>query len=121
MNNLRPAFEALTVNLVGQTITLRSAHTQVTGLLTGIYVDGWTTSTYGGPATVEDVNVSVRFDLDGAALARLGDAGLLISHLRGAIAQRRLGGGGVGDGTAAGAADELLIRQVVEVAPCGRR
>ena len=65
MNNLRPAFEALTVNLVGQTITLRSPHTQVTGLLTGLYIDGWTTSTYDGTTTVEDVNVSVRFDRHG--------------------------------------------------------
>ena len=65
MNNLRPAFEALTVNLVGQTITLRSANTQVTGLLTGFYVEGWTTSTYDGTTTVEDVSVSVRFDRHG--------------------------------------------------------
>ena len=65
MNNLRPAFEALTVNLVGQTITLRSANTQVTGLLTGFHVDGWTTSTHDGTTTVEDVNVSVRFDRHG--------------------------------------------------------
>lgn len=65
MNNLRPAFEALTVNLVGQTITLRSANTQVTGLLTGFHVDGWTTSTYDGTTTVEDVSVSVRFDRHG--------------------------------------------------------
>ena len=65
MNNLRPAFEALTVNLVGQTITLRSAHTQVTGLLTGFHVDGWTTSTHDGTTTVEAVSVSVRFDRHG--------------------------------------------------------
>ena len=65
MNNLRPAFEALTVNLVGQTITLRSANTQVTGLLTGFHVDGWTTRTYDGTTTVEDVNVTARFDHDG--------------------------------------------------------
>ena len=66
MNNLRPAFEALTVNLVGSTITLRSAHTQVTGLLTGFYIDGWTTSTHDGTTTVENVNATARFDLDGA-------------------------------------------------------
>ena len=65
MNNLRPAFEALTVNLVGQTITLRSPHTQVTGLLTGFHVDGWTTRTHDGTTTVEDVSVSVRFDRHG--------------------------------------------------------
>lgn len=65
MNNLRPAFEALTVNLVGSTITLRSPHTQVTGLLTGFYVEGWTTSTHDGTTTVEDVNVSARFDRHG--------------------------------------------------------
>ena len=62
---VRPAFEALTPALVGSTITLRSPHTQVTGLLTGIYVDGWTTRTYDGTTTVEDVNVSVRFDRHG--------------------------------------------------------
>ncbi|MCT1939202.1 hypothetical protein M3C53_02195 [Micrococcus luteus] len=65
MTTPRPAFETLTPSLVGHTITLRSAHTQVTGLLTGFYVDGWTTSTHDGTTTVEDVNVSVRFDRDG--------------------------------------------------------
>ena len=65
MNNLRPAFEALTVNLVGQTITLRSPHTQVTGLLTGFHVDGWTTRTYDGTTTVEDISVTARFDRNG--------------------------------------------------------
>ena len=65
MTTPRPAFEALTPALVGSTITLRSPHTQVTGLLTGIYADGWTTSTHDGTTTVEDVNVSVRFDRDG--------------------------------------------------------
>ena len=65
MNNLRPAFEALTVNLVGQTITLRSANTQVTGLLTGFHVDGWTTRTYDGTTTVEDISVTARFDRNG--------------------------------------------------------
>ena len=65
MNNLRPAFEALTVNLVGQTITLRSANTQVTGLLTGFHVDGWTTSTHDGTTTVEAVSVTARFDRHG--------------------------------------------------------
>ena len=65
MTTPRPALEALTPALVGSTITLRSAHTQVTGLLTGIYVDGWTTSTHDGTATVEDVSVSVRFDRHG--------------------------------------------------------
>ena len=65
MNTARPAFEALTVNLVGQTIALRSANTQVTGLLTGFHVDGWTTSTYDGTTTVEDVKVTARFDHDG--------------------------------------------------------
>lgn len=65
MTTHRPAFEALTPSLVGSTITLRSAHTQVTGLLTGIYVDGWATSTHDGTTTVEDVSVSVRFDRDG--------------------------------------------------------
>lgn len=66
MSTPRPASEALTPALVGSTITLRSAHTQVTGLLTGFYVEGWTTSTHDGTTTVETVNVSVRFDLDGA-------------------------------------------------------
>ncbi|WP_271437711.1 hypothetical protein [Micrococcus luteus] len=65
MTTHRPAFEALTPALVGHTITLRSPTTQVTGVLTGIYVDGWTTSTYDGTTTVEDVNVSVRFDRHG--------------------------------------------------------
>ena len=65
MTTPRPAFEALTPALVGSTITLRSADTQVTGLLTGLYVDGWTTCTYDGTTTVEDVNVSVRFDRHG--------------------------------------------------------
>ena len=62
---VRPAFEALTANLVGQTITLRSANTQVTGLLTGLDIEGWTTRTYDGTTTVEDVNVTARFDHDG--------------------------------------------------------
>ena len=65
MNNLRPAFEALTVDLVGSTITLRSEKTEITGLLTGIYVDGWTTSTYDGTTTVETMSVFVRFDRHG--------------------------------------------------------
>ena len=65
MTTPRPALEALTPALVGSTITLRSAHTQVTGLLTGIYVDGWTARTYDGTTTVEDVSVSVRFDRHG--------------------------------------------------------
>ena len=65
MTTPRPAFEALTVDLVGSTITLRSEKTEITGLLTGIYVDGWTTSTYDGTTTVEDVNVSARFDRHG--------------------------------------------------------
>ncbi|MCV7529051.1 hypothetical protein M3D01_004070 [Micrococcus luteus] len=64
-SSTRPAFEALTPALVGSTITLRSAHTQVTGLLIGIYVDGWTTSTYDGTTTVETMSVSVRFDRHG--------------------------------------------------------
>ena len=66
MTTPRPALEALTPALVGSTITLRSADTQVTGLLTGIYADGWTTRTYDGTTTVEDVSVTVRFDRDGA-------------------------------------------------------
>ena len=65
MNTARPAFEALTANLVGQTITLRSANTQVTGLLTGVHVDGWTTRTYDGTTTVEDISVTARFDRNG--------------------------------------------------------
>ena len=65
MNSARPAFEALTANLVGQTITLRSANTQVTGLLTGVHVDGWTTRTYDGTTTVEDISVTARFDRNG--------------------------------------------------------
>ena len=65
MTSPRPASEALTPALVGSTITLRSAHTQVTGLLTGIYIDGWPTRTHDGTTTVEDVNVSVRFDRHG--------------------------------------------------------
>lgn len=66
MTTPRPALEALTPALVGSTIILRSAHTQVTGLLTGFHVDGWTTSTYDGTTTVEDISVTARFDLDGA-------------------------------------------------------
>ena len=65
MNTARPAFEALTVNLVGQTITLRCANTQVTGLLTGVHVDGWTTRTYDGTIMVEDISVTARFDRNG--------------------------------------------------------
>ena len=65
MSTTYPAFEALTPALVGSTITLRSPTTQVTGLLTGIYVDGWTTSTYDGTTTVEDVKVTARFDRNG--------------------------------------------------------
>ena len=63
---VRPAFEALTVDLVGSTITLRSEKTEITGLLTGLYIDGWTTSTYDGTTTVENVNATARFDLNGA-------------------------------------------------------
>ena len=66
MTTPRPAFEALTPALVGHTITLRSAHTQVTGLLTGFYVEGWTTSTHDGTTTVETTSVTATFDLDGA-------------------------------------------------------
>ena len=66
MTTPRPAFEALTPALVGSTIPLRSAHTQVTGLLTGFYAEGWTTSTHDGTTTVEDVKVTARFDHDGA-------------------------------------------------------
>ena len=65
MTTPRPAFEALTVDLVGSTITLRSEKTEITGLLTGLYIDGWTTSTYDGTTTVEDVKVTARFDHDG--------------------------------------------------------
>ena len=65
MNTARPAFEALTPALVGSTITLRSANTQVTGLLTGFYSDGWTTRTYDGTTTVEDISVTARFDRNG--------------------------------------------------------
>ena len=65
MNTARPAFEALTANLVGQTITLRSANTQVTGLLTGFHVDGWTTRTFDGTTAVEDISVTARFDRNG--------------------------------------------------------
>lgn len=65
MTTPRPASEALTPALVGSTITLRSAHTQVTGLLTGFYVDGWTARTYDGTTTVETMSVSVRFDRHG--------------------------------------------------------
>ena len=65
MTTHRPAFEALTQALVGHTITLRSPTTQVTGLLTGIHVDGWTTSTHDGTTTVEDVSVTARFDRHG--------------------------------------------------------
>ena len=66
MNTARPAFEALTVNLVGQTITLRSDETNVTGLLTGLHIEGWTTRTYDGTTTVETVEATARFDLNGA-------------------------------------------------------
>lgn len=65
MTTPRPALEALTPALVGHTITLRSPTTQVTGMLTGIYVDGWTTSTYDGTTAVEIMSVSVRFDRHG--------------------------------------------------------
>ena len=65
MTTPRPALEALTPALVGHTITLRSPHGHVTGLLTGIYVVGWTTSTHDGTTTVEDVKVTARFDHDG--------------------------------------------------------
>ena len=65
MTTPRPAFEALTPALVGSTITLRSPITQVTGLLTGFHVDGWTTSTHDGTTTVEAVSVSVCFDRHG--------------------------------------------------------
>ena len=65
MSTPRPASEALTPALIGHTITLRSPTTQVTGLLTGIYIDGWPTRTYAGTTTVEDVSVSVRFDRHG--------------------------------------------------------
>ena len=65
MNTARPAFEALTVNLVGQTITLRSANTQVTGLLTGLDIEGWTKRTHDGTTTVEDISVTARFDRNG--------------------------------------------------------
>ena len=65
MTTPRPAFEALTPALVGSTITLRSPHTQVTGLLTGFYVEGWTTSTHDGTTTVEAVSVTARFDRHG--------------------------------------------------------
>ena len=65
MTTPRPALEALTANLVGSTITLRSPHTQVTGLLTGFYVDGWTARTYDGTTTVETMSVTVRFDRHG--------------------------------------------------------
>ena len=66
MSTAYPAFEIMTPGLVGSTITLRSAHGQVTGLLTGIYVDGWTTSTHDGTTTVENVNATARFDLNGS-------------------------------------------------------
>lgn len=66
MTTPRPAFEALTPALVGSTITLRSAHTQVTGLLTELYVNGWTTRTYDGTTTVEKVVVIARFERDGS-------------------------------------------------------
>ena len=38
---------------------------RVTGLLTGFYVDGWTTRTYDGTTTVEDISVTARFDRNG--------------------------------------------------------
>ena len=66
MTTPRPAFEALTPALVGSTITLRSAHTQVTGLLTGLHLEGWTTRAYDGTTTVETVEATARFDLNGA-------------------------------------------------------
>ena len=66
MNTAHPAFEALTVDLVGSTITLRSEKTEITGLLTGLYIDGWTTSTHDGTTTVENVNATARFDLNGS-------------------------------------------------------
>ena len=61
----RPAFEALTPALVGSTITLRSPTTQVTGLLTGLHIEGWTTRTYDGTTTVETVAATARFDRNG--------------------------------------------------------
>lgn len=66
MTTPRPAFEALTPALVGHTITLRSEKTEITGLLTGLYIEGWTTSTYDGTTTVENVNATARFDLNGS-------------------------------------------------------
>ena len=65
MTSPRPASEALTPALIGHTITLRSPTTQVTGLLTGFYVEGWTTSTHDGTTTVETVSVTARFDRHG--------------------------------------------------------
>ena len=65
MNTAYPAFEIMTPALVGSTITLRSASAQVTGLLTGFYVDGWTTRTYDGTTTVEGISVTARFDREG--------------------------------------------------------
>ena len=65
MTTPRPAFEALTPALVGHTITLRSPTTQVTGLLTGVNVEGWPSHTHDGTTTVEDVSVTARFDRDG--------------------------------------------------------
>lgn len=66
MSTAYPAFEALTPALVGSTITLRSPHTQVTGLLTGLDIEGWTTRTYDGTTTAGTISVTARFDLDGA-------------------------------------------------------
>ena len=65
MSTAYPAFEIMTPGLVGSTITLRSANTQVAGLLTGFYIDGWTTRTYDGTTTVEDISVTARFDRNG--------------------------------------------------------
>lgn len=61
MTTPRPAFEALTPALVGHTITLRSETTKIMGLLTGLYIDGWTTHAYDGTTTVEKVVVIARF------------------------------------------------------------
>ena len=66
MSTAYPAFEIMTPGLVGSTITLRSANTQVTGLLTGLDIEGWTTRTYDGTTTVETVEATARFDLNGS-------------------------------------------------------
>ena len=64
MNPSRPLFDSMTTAPVPHTITLPSAHTQVTGLLIGIDVDLWPPRTPPCTVSVYYVSVSARFDHD---------------------------------------------------------